>query len=95
MDFIEGFPKSDGKGTILVMVDKFAKGCHLITHPFTTSQVAQVVLDSVVKLHGPLKAIISNRDKIFESTFSKELLKSIGVQVKLSTAYHPQTNGHT
>lgn len=45
MDFIEGLPKSEGKDTILVVVDKITKGCYLIalTHPFTATQVAQVV----------------------------------------------------
>lgn len=71
MDFIEGLPKSEGKDSILVIVDKFTKGSHLmaLAHPFTASQVAQLVLDSVVKLHGPPKAIISDRDKVFVSKF--------------------------
>lgn len=37
MDFIEGFPKSVGKDSILLVVDKLTKYCHLIplTHPFS------------------------------------------------------------
>lgn len=37
LDFIEGLPKSKGKDTILVVVDRFTKYCHLIplTHPYT------------------------------------------------------------
>lgn len=56
MDFIESLPKSNGKDTILVMIDKYTKYCHLMAlqHPFTATQVAQLVLDTVVKLYGPL-----------------------------------------
>lgn len=97
MDFVEGLPKSNGKDTILVTVDKFTKGCHLmaLSHPYTASQVAQLVLDHVIKLHGTPKAIISDRDKIFISSFWKELFKAMGTQIKLSSAYHPQTDGQS
>jgi Chromo (CHRromatin Organisation MOdifier) domain len=39
------------------------------------------------------KGIISDRDKLFTSKFWKSLTAQLGVQRKLSTAYHPQTNG--
>lgn len=67
MDFIEGLPKSEGRGNTLVVVDRLTKFAHFIglTHPFTTQDVARVFLDQVVKIHGVPKTIISNRDKIF------------------------------
>nr|GEW16251.1 putative mitochondrial protein [Tanacetum cinerariifolium] len=54
MDFIKKLPKSHGKSMILVVVDKLSKYAYFIslTHPFTASQVAQVFLDQVYKLHG-------------------------------------------
>ena len=54
MDFIEGLPKSKGKDTILVVVDKLTKYCRLITltHPYSATTVAQELLHQVVKLHG-------------------------------------------
>lgn len=47
MDFIEGLPKSAGKDSILVVVDKLTKYCHLITltYPFTAHKVAQEFLN--------------------------------------------------
>jgi hypothetical protein len=41
IDFIEGLPKSEGKDTILVVVDKLTKYAHFIalSHPFTTKTV--------------------------------------------------------
>jgi hypothetical protein len=71
VDFVTGLPKSCGKDVLMVVIDKFTKYCHLITltHPFKTSYIAQVFLDSIYKLHGlPLK-IITDRDSIFTSVF--------------------------
>jgi hypothetical protein len=71
MDFIEGLPKSEGFSSILVMVDRFSKYAHFLPlqHPFTTKQVAQTVLDGVVKLHVMPQSIVSDRDKIFTCNF--------------------------
>lgn len=51
MDFIEGLPKSQGQGTILVVIDKFSKYCYLMSlfHPYSVTQMAQLVLDQVTK----------------------------------------------
>ena len=51
LDFIEGLPLSIGANVILVIVDRFTKYAHFLSlkHPFTAHQVAQLMLDSVVK----------------------------------------------
>ncbi len=69
MDFIEALPRSEGKDTILVVVDKFTKYAHFISlsHPYTATDVAKVFFDFIYKLHGLPGGIISDRDKIFTS----------------------------
>ncbi|GKC80237.1 ty3-gypsy retrotransposon protein [Tanacetum coccineum] len=97
MDFIESLPLSHSKSTLLVVVDRLSKPAHFlpITHPYTASQVAQLFLDNVYKLHGLPKTIVGDRDKIFMSLFWQSLFKMLQVKLKMSTAYHPQTDGQT
>lgn len=79
MDFIEGLPSSNGKNTILVVVDRLSKSAHFLplAHPFTTKMVAEKFV-GVVKLHGMPKSIISDRDPVFISHFWREFFKMSG-----------------
>src|ERR671915_509178 len=64
----------------------------------TTAAATDVVwlyLREVVRLHGLLKSIVSDRDPRFISKFWHELHKWTGVKLLMSTAYHPQTDGAT
>jgi hypothetical protein len=97
MDFIEGFPSSGGSNCILVIVDLFSKYAHFLAlkHPFSARSVAQSFLSQVYKLHSMPQAIVSDRDKVFTSHFWCELFQLAGVELRMSTAYHPQSDGQT
>lgn len=97
MDFITHLPPSNGFTVIFVAVDRYSKGVHLGALPtsFTAFKVANLFLQIVCKLHGFPKSIVSDRDPIFLSNFWRELFRLSGTQLRLSTAYHPQSDGQT
>jgi hypothetical protein len=66
-----------------------------LTHPFTAYQVATTYISNIFKLHGVPAAIVSDRDKVFTSTLWRELFRLSHTQLKMSSAYHPQTDGQT
>lgn len=103
MDFVTQLPASKDPVTsyrydsIFVVVDRFTKYAEMIPfcHNYTAEQLARVFLDRVVRYHGIPESIISDRDKLFTSNYWTTLLAAIGTKKKLSTAYHPETDGQT
>jgi transposase InsO family protein len=99
MDLITGLPltRHGHHDAIVVFVDKLSKMVHYA--PCTTTvdaaALAKIFLREVVRLHGVPEAIISDRDPRFTSHFWTALWKELGTKLKMSTAYHPQTDGQT
>lgn len=97
LDFVEGLPRSHNKNCFLVVVDKFTKYSHFIplSHPFTSMSVAKAFFEHIYKLHGMPSFIVSDCDKVFTAAFWQDLFKLAGVQLRMSSSYHPQTDGQT
>jgi hypothetical protein len=98
MDLITQLPVSQqGNDAIIVMVDKYSKMVHYA--PCKTAigapECAKLFFREVVRHHGVPDAIISDRDPRFMSTFWQALWTELGTRLKISTAYHPQTDGQT
>jgi hypothetical protein len=97
MDFIEGLPKVGGTSVILTVVDRFSKYAHFIPlgHSYTAASVACAFFDCIVRLHGFPTSIVSDRDPVFTGNVWRDLFKLAGVTLRMSTAFHPQTDGQS
>lgn len=90
MDFITGLPSSHGYSVIMVVIDRLSKYGHFapLRSDFSSLKVAESFLNNIVKLHGFLKAIVSDIDKVFTSKFWRHLFKLSGTTLAMSSAYH-------
>ena len=97
VDFIMKLPVSKGHDSILVVYDKFSKMLHFvtITEKIIVEGLARLFRDNVWKLHGLLESVISDRGPQFVAGITKELNKMLGIETKLSMAYHPETDRQT
>ena len=96
-DFITKLPLAQGYDSILVVVDRLTKMVHFIptTEKTSAEGLARLFRDNVWKLHGLPESIISDRGPQFAAGLMRELNEMLGIKSKLSTAFHPQTDGQT
>ena len=98
MGFIVELPeKTKRHNSILVVVDKITKSDHFIPvwDTYKTSEIAQVFIKEVVRIHGFPKKIISDRASIFIGRFWTSFQGALQTQLNFSTTYHPETDGQT
>jgi hypothetical protein len=95
MDFVEGFPCIIGKLVILTIIGCLSKYAHFIPlgHPYSATTVARAFFDNIVCLHGIPSSIVSDRDTVFTSTFWRELFELTSVKLRMSSVFHPQSEG--
>ncbi|KAL0171669.1 hypothetical protein M9458_031980, partial [Cirrhinus mrigala] len=97
VDFVSGLPDSQGKNTILTIVDRFSKAVHLVALSGLPSAktTAELILEHVVRLHGFPQDIVSDRGPQFTAKFWQAFCRLVGTTSSLSSGFHPQTNGQT
>ena len=96
-DLIVGLPEIQGCNAILTFVDHKGKQCHFIpcSDTITSDGIADIYYKEIFRLHGIPKSFVSDRGPQFASRMMRALLKRLGIQSSLTTAYHPQANGLT
>ncbi|KAE8255065.1 hypothetical protein A4X13_0g3178 [Tilletia indica] len=96
MDFVTGLPKTlTGFDAIQVVSCKYSRWVWFIPGLMTDTaeQVAVRFFERVVPMTGVPESIISDRDARFTSAFWSHLMAQLDVKLRMSTAYHPQTDG--
>ena len=61
----------------------------------TLEEFCRLYNREIVRLHGVLVSIVSDRDLRFTAHFCKCFQKAMGTRLTMSTAFHPQTDGQS
>ena len=98
MDFIKEVPASEGHDQLWVIIDRFTKMAHFLPlrmEEKTAAGLAIIFAREVWKYQGLPADIVSDRDSRFTLETWKEFLRLLGIWPRMSTAFHPQTDGQT
>ena len=55
--------------------------------------LARLFRNNIWKLHELLESIVSDREPQFVAELTRELNRMLRIEMKLSTTFHPQTDG--
>jgi len=97
VDFITKLPVVAGKDVVLVVCDRLSKMTHFVAtiERMSAEGLARLFRDNIWKLHGLPESVVSDRRPQFAVELTKELNRMLGIKMKLSTAFHSQTDGQT
>ncbi|SAM00104.1 hypothetical protein [Absidia glauca] len=97
VDFITHLPASKGFTAICVFVDRFSKMAYFVaTHDEIDAEgTVDLFTKHIFSNHGLPDDIVSDRGSTFISKFTRAIMKGLGIDQKLSTSFHPQTDGQT
>ncbi|KAJ8520332.1 hypothetical protein ONZ45_g2797 [Pleurotus djamor] len=95
VDFVGPLPEDSGFNYLITMTDRLGADIRLIPcrSNLKARDFASLFFDHWYCENGLPLDIFSDRDKLFLSDFWKELTTLLGVSLKMSTSFHPQTDG--
>ncbi|KAL4291034.1 hypothetical protein GQ457_14G013820 [Hibiscus cannabinus] len=94
IDFMGPFPSSFGNLYILLAVDYVSKWVEAIETTHNDAKTVQrFIKKNIFTRFGTPRVIISDEGRHFDNRSIAAALRKLGRNHKLSTAYHPQTNG--
>jgi len=94
VDFITKLPVVAGKDAILVVYNWLSKMTDFVatTEGISAKGLVRLFRNNVWKLHRLLESVVLNRGPQFVVELTKELNRMLGIETRLSTAFHPQTD---
>ncbi len=96
--FCDGLPRTQkNHDAVWVIVDRLTKFAHFlpVRMDYSLDRLAKLYIDEIVRLHGVLVSIVSDRDPRFTSRFWGSLQKALGTKLNFSTTFHPQIDGQS
>ena len=91
MHFVTHFPWTQQKHDVVwVIVDRLTKSAHFLAvrMTFALERFCLLYIREIVRLHGVLVSIVSDRDPRFTAHFWKSFQKAMGTRLTMSTAFH-------
>ncbi|GJX37575.1 putative reverse transcriptase domain-containing protein [Tanacetum coccineum] len=98
IDFVLGLPRTpSGYDSIWVIIDRLIKSTHFLSMKKTDSmeKLTQLYLKEIICRHGVHVSIISDMESHFAFGFWRSLQKSLGIDVNMSTTYHPEMDSQS
>ena len=98
MDFLTHLQRTSQKhDAVWVIVDWLTKSAHflVVRMTFTLEEFCRVYIREIVRIHGVLVSIVSDRDLKFMAHFWKSFQRALETQLMMSIAFHPQTNNQS
>jgi hypothetical protein len=98
MNFVIELSKNEEEFNVIFMIiNRLTKMHHYVSCMTTeentsTEEIVRLLINHVWKLHELSSIIVSNRDSQFVSLVWKSVCKALKIDVKLSTAFHFETN---
>ena len=94
VDFITKLLVVTGKDAILVVCDRLSKMAHFVatTEGTSVEGLARLFRDNMWKLHRLPESIVLDKRPQFAVELTKELNRMLGIEMRLSIAFHPQTD---
>ena len=96
LDIVSGFPTTKaGYDAIVVFTDRLTKRAWIepCTKTASARDLALIFFRSVFRSQGMPKILLSDRGPQFVSTFWKEFFGLLKTDIRLTSSYHPQSNG--
>ena len=95
MDFVTHLPRTQQRhDAVWVIVDRLMKSAHFLAvrMTFAFERFCRLYIREIVRLHGVLASIVSDRDSRFTAHFWKSFQNAMGTRLTMSTTFHPQTD---
>ena len=94
MDFITKLLVVVRKDAILVVYNILSKIIHFVAtiEGMSAEGLVRLFRDNVWKLHGLPESVVSDKGLQFATELTKELNRMLGIEMRLLTAFHPQTD---